>query len=55
MHNYWYRDNWSGEKKGFATLGQAKKAAKKETGDNIAIFDSNNNIVHTAASGHTPR
>jgi hypothetical protein len=55
MNEFWYRDNWSGEKKTFATLAQAKRAAKKETGDSIAIFDSNNNIVNAAASGHTPK
>jgi hypothetical protein len=35
---YYYKDNWSGDIHQFSTLREAKKEAKKEDGNSIAIF-----------------
>lgn len=54
-HKYWYLDNWSGKKKLFNTLREAKFSAKIETGISITIYDSDSKIVEIVnASGYVP-
>lgn len=53
-NKYWFRSNWDGKKREFLTFAQAKRAAKSEYGQKVAIYDSNNNITFVEASGFTP-
>lgn len=39
MKTYWYFDNWSGAKREFNSLRSAVKAARKEDGLSISIFN----------------
>jgi hypothetical protein len=52
---YHYYDNWSGAKREFTKLNDAKKMAKKETGHTITILDRmTNRFIFAPASGNTP-
>lgn len=53
-NKYWFRSEWDGKKREFLTFAQAKRAAKSEYGQKVAIYDSNNNITFVEASGFTP-
>lgn len=52
---YWYLDNWTGLKREFNSLPSAKKAAKKETGMCIYIYNMKGHLaLIQEASGFTP-
>lgn len=55
LYKYWFRDSWNGERRTFANLWAARRAAKKEYGNSVTIYDPKSNIVEFAnASGIYP-
>ena len=51
---YYYRDNWNGGVHEFATLREAKAAARRECGSVIRIRKMGSEVVHIVeASGYT--
>ena len=57
---YWYSDNWTGRVHYFDNLTEAKKEAKKETGQSVSIYTNapccnyGSFVCYAEASGITP-
>ena len=51
---YYYYDNWMSLKHSFRTLTEARQNAKKETGEDISIYNMKGKRIQTIrASGFT--
>lgn len=51
---FWYKDNWVGNIQEFATLEEAREAARKEDGVSITIYSNDGGIAETVkANGYT--
>lgn len=57
---FWYSDNWTGQVHYFDDLKEAKKEAKKETGESVSIYTNKpccyygSFVCYAEASGITP-
>lgn len=52
MKKYWYFDNWSGCKREFGSLKEAKKIARKEDGICITIYGDNGFVKIVECNGY---
>jgi len=55
VKSFWYRDNWTGKRREFNSLADAKRAARKEYGCYISIYNLRGECICLHhASGYTP-